>query len=305
MDNFKIENYSEQLGKDLRLFDRLHLLIDTLGTTENLIEILDVLQKILDFDSHQSKMVRIDNPFWFPDTHWVTLAFAKFAMSASLSTTVVTLPQAQKVVELHFEEWPNASFRFTKAPLAAGGYYLEETAQNLRVLYWDVVRRRFYLDAQQFATLVQTEALQIAGVEALATFQKRLTAIAEQLADADYDIVLPGSDAANQGNLVMTQKDLSADILDALFVSAAKQQFILKRIQNEQTGAEIAVGDVIIKLLQQRVDGGHAQWHYDIVDDHQKVTIYTLLQQLPFFYRWYMGNLNIVALKDKREVFVD
>ena len=62
--------------------------------------------------------------------------------------------------------------------------------------------QRLYLDTQQFAKLVQTEAIQLAGVEALTTFQKRLVAIAMQLGDIGYDIDLPGLDAAQQTALV-------------------------------------------------------------------------------------------------------
>ncbi|CAM3134906.1 hypothetical protein [Leuconostoc rapi] len=305
MNDFNIQNYSEQLKKDLTLFERWHALIKALDQTQSMSELLDILQKILDFDSHQSQMVRIANDYWFPSTHWVTVAFAKCAAWASLSQTDMALPNGQKVAELHFSEWPNATFRFMKAPLAAGGYYLEETAQNLRVLYWDIKRKRFYLDTQQFAKLVQTEAIQLAGVHALATFQKRLTAIATQLSEESYDLVLPGLSQLEQMHLKMVQEGLPTSILDSLFVNAAKQQFILKRIRDDATGVEIEVGDIELQLTQHPTNNGHEQWTYDIIDSNKEVTIYTLFQQLPFFYQWYDDHFTIVGLKDKREVFVD
>ena len=305
MDNFKTEIYSKQLKEDLNLFNRWQMLIDSLSTTEDVPELLDILQKILAFDSHQSKMVRLATDAWFPNTHWVTVVFAKFAEQASLSSTAVILPNAQKVAELHFSEWPNASFRFMTAPLAAGGYYLEETAQNLRVLYWDIAHKRFYLDTQQFAKLVQTQAAQLAGLDALATFQKRLTAIASQLRAVAYDTMLPGIDVQKQGDLPMSRKDLSTDILDSLFVLAAKQHFILKRLLDEKKGVVITISEVSLKLIAHRTNDGHEQWTYDIIDDNREVTLYTLFQQLPFFYQWYCDHVTTVGLKDKREVFVD
>lgn len=305
MDKFKTADYSAALKKDLTLFERWQLLVEALSTTTESTELLDILQKILAFDMHQAQMVRIANPFWFPSTHWVTVAFAKLSEAASLSPTTMALPQGQKVAELHFAEWPNAAFRFTKAPLAAGGYYLEETAQDLRVLYWDLNRQRLYLDTQQFAKLVQTEAIQLAGVDALTTFQKRLVAIADQLTETGYDVEVPGLDAEHQSALTMVQKDLPAHVLDSLFVTAAKQQFVLKRMQGDTSGAEISIGDVAMKLTQHRQDDGHSEWTYDIIDSNQVITIFTLLQQLPFFYRWYSDELTFVGLKDKREVFVD
>lgn len=305
MDKFQIADYSAALKKDLTLFDRWQVLVAALNTTTDATELLDILQKILAFDMHQAQMVRIANDFWFPSTHWVTVAFAKLSESASLQPTTMMLPHAQKVAELHFEEWPNATFRFTKAPLAAGGYYLEETAQNLRVLYWDFNRQRLYLDTQQFAKLVQTEAIQLAGVDALTAFQKRLVAVAEQLMAVGFDIEMPGLDAEKQAGLVMVQKDLPAHVLDSLFVTAAKQQFVLKRMQGDTSGAEISLGDIAMKLTQHRQEDGHSQWTYDIIDHNQIITIYTLLQQLPFFYQWYAAQLAFVGLKDKREVFVD
>lgn len=305
MDKFQIADYSAALKKDLTLFDRWQVLVAALNTTTDATELLDILQKILAFDMHQAQMVRIANDFWFPSTHWVTVAFAKLSEAASLQPTTMMLPHGQKVAELHFEEWPNATFRFTKAPLAAGGYYLEETAQNLRVLYWDFNRQRLYLDTQQFAKLVQTEAIQLAGVDALTAFQKRLVAVAEQLMAVGFDIEMPGLDAEKQAGLVMVQKDLPAHVLDSLFVTAAKQQFVLKRMQGDTSGAEISLGDIAIKLTQHRQEDGHSQWTYDIIDHNQIITIYTLLQQLPFFYQWYAAQLAFVGLKDKREVFVD
>lgn len=305
MDKFQIADYSAALKKDLTLFDRWQVLVAALNTTTDATELLDILQKILAFDMHQAQMVRIANDFWFPSTHWVTVAFAKLSEAASLQPTTMMLPHGQKVAELHFEEWPNATFRFTKAPLAAGGYYLEETAQNLRVLYWDFNRQRLYLDTQQFAKLVQTEAIQLAGVDALTAFQKRLVAVAEQLMAVGFDIEMPGLDAEKQAGLVMVQKDLPAHVLDSLFVTAAKQQFVLKRMQGDTSGAEISLGDIAMKLTQHRQEDGHSQWTYDIIDHNQIITIYTLLQQLPFFYQWYAAQLAFVGLKDKREVFVD
>ncbi|MCT8389621.1 hypothetical protein D0501_05990 [Leuconostoc holzapfelii] len=305
MDKFQIADYSAALKKDLTLFDRWQVLVAALNTTTDATELLDILQKILAFDMHQAQMVRIANDFWFPSTHWVTVAFAKLSEAASLQPTTMMLPHGQKVAELHFEEWPNATFRFTKAPLAAGGYYLEETAQNLRVLYWDFNRQRLYLDTQQFAKLVQTEAIQLAGVDALTAFQKRLVAVADQLMAVGFDIEMPGLDAEKQAGLVMVQKDLPAHVLDSLFVTAAKQQFVLKRMQGDTSGAEISLGDIAMKLTQHRQEDGHSQWTYDIIDHNQIITIYTLLQQLPFFYQWYAAQLTFVGLKDKREVFVD
>ncbi len=305
MDKFQIADYSAALKKDLTLFDRWQVLVAALNTTTDATELLDILQKILAFDMHQAQMVRIANDFWFPSTHWVTVAFAKLSEAASLQPTTMMLPHGQKVAELHFEEWPNATFRFTKAPLAAGGYYLEETAQNLRVLYWDFNRQRLYLDTQQFAKLVQTEAIQLAGVDALTAFQKRLVAVADQLMAVGFDIEMPGLDAEKQAGLVMVQKDLPAHVLDSLFVTAAKQQFVLKRMQGDTSGAEISLGDIAMKLTQHRQEDGHSQWTYDIIDHNQIITIYTLLQQLPFFYQWYAAQLAFVGLKDKREVFVD
>jgi len=305
MDKFKTQLYSSQLKADLDLFNQLQILIDALSTTENMPESLTILQKILAFDSHQSKMVRIDNDYWFPSTHWVTIAFAKISDQASLSPSKVVLPNAQKVAELHFSEWPNAAFRFVQAPLAAGGYYLVETAQNLRVLYWDIAHKRFYLDTKQFAQLVQTQAVQLAGLDALDTFQKRLTAIASQFIEIAYDIDLPGIDGQKQVDLEMVRKDLSTNILDSLFVLGAKQQFILKRMTGEKSGAIITIGEVSLKLTTHHINDGHEQWTYDIIDDNRNVTIYTLFQQLPFFYQWYSDHLTVVGLKDKREVFVD
>lgn len=305
MDDFNIQNYSEQLKNDLNLFERWQALIKALDQTQSMAELLDILQKILAFDSHQSQMVRIANDYWFPSTHWVTVAFAKCATWASLSQTDMVLPNGQKVAELHFSEWPNASFRFMKAPLDAGGYYLEETAQNLRVLYWDIDQKRFYLDTQQFAKLVQTEAIQLAGINALASFQKRLTAIAAQLSEESYDLMLPGLSQLEQTNLKMSQEGLSTSLLDSLFVVSVKQQFILKRIKDETIGVEIEIGDIRLQLTQHPTNNGHEQWTYDIIDSNKEVTIYTLFQQLPFFYQWYDEHFKMVGLKDKREVFVD
>lgn len=305
MHDFKTQLYSKQLKSDLKLFNRWQILIDALSVTDNMSELLEILQKILVFDMHEAEMIRLVNDYWFPTTHWVTVAFAKCANVASLSQTEIVLPQAQKVAELHFSEWPNATFRFMKAPLAAGGYYLEETSQNLRVLYWDMNRKRFYLDTQQFSKLVQTQAIQLAGLDALSIFQKRLSAIGAQLFEEEYDVVLPGIDGQKQSNLLMTEKKIPIEILDSLFVVAAKQQFILKRMQDEYNGVEITIGDVSLKLIQCDTNGGYEQWTYDIIDSNKEVTIYTLLQQLPFFYHWYTNHLKVVGLKDKREVFVD
>jgi len=101
------------------------------------------------------------------------------------------------------------------------------------------------------------------------------------------------------------KKDFPAYVLDSLFVTAAKQQFVLKRMQGETSGAEISIGDIALKLTQHRQDDGHSQWTYDIIDHDKVITIFTLLQQLPFFYYWYAEQLTYVGLKDKREVFVD
>jgi len=305
MVDFDTQVYSERLKQDLTLFNRWQILIATLGDVDETADLLEVVEKILAFDIHESTMLRIANDYWFPSTHWVTVAFARLAETASLSNTETVLPRGQKSAELHFDEWPNAAFKFVPAPLASGGFYLEETAQELRVLYWDIVHKRFYLDTQQFAKLVQTEAVQLAGVQALAIFQKRLIAIAEQLASEEFSIDLPGLAAQHQRDLVMIERELPSVVLDSLFVTAAKQQFVLKRAQGQQIGVEIAVGEIAIRLTQIFNDSGHQQWVYAIIDDNQQVTIFTLLQQLPFFYQWYIAHIDQVGLKDKREVFVE
>lgn len=305
MTKYDVQEYSNQLEKDLNLFEQWHTLIENLIDTESLEVILDILKKIVLFDLHQSKMVRIDTPKWFPATHWVTVAFAQIARNASLNDIEIILPQAQRVAEIHFSEWPNASFRFVKAPLDAGGYYLEETAQELRVVYWDIFDNRFYLDTEQFSKLVQTEAIQLGGVAALAVFQQRLTNIAKQLSEIGYDSVLPGMDNTDQDQLFMRQKELLPDVLDSLFVKAAEQQFILKKMKSADNGVEINIGEVAIQLAQSTLSEHQTEWYYKVVDENKDITIYTLFQQLPFFYKWYQTYINVVGLRDKREVFVD
>ncbi|MFT8755840.1 hypothetical protein [Leuconostoc pseudomesenteroides] len=301
-DNFE---YAQQLKKDLMVMQRWQVLVETLSQAETTTDILEVVDKILEFDVHEATILRVASEHWYPSTHWVTLAFAKLAGMSSLSETSVVLPQLQKVAELHFAEFPNASFRFTSAPLVAGGYYLEEISQNLRVLYWDMSRRRFYLDTNQFGQLVQTEALQLAGLPALKSFQQRLTGIADQLREVDYDVDLIGIDAKNSLDLTMRGKDLPVDVLDSLFVAAAKQHFVLKSHQGQKTGATLQIADVTLDIIQNRDEKGHSFWHYDIIDNSQDVTLYSLLQQLPFLAQWYNMWLEQVGLKDHREVFVE
>ncbi|GMA69287.1 hypothetical protein GCM10025879_05330 [Leuconostoc litchii] len=303
--NFDSYSYSQQLKKDLDLFQRWQVLVELLSEADQAEVILDITKKILAFDVHQSEMVRVANEHWYPSTHWITVAFSKLAQMASLSSTAVILPKMQKVVEIHFEEFPNAAFRFTKAPLAAGGYYLEEISQDLRVAYWDLLNKRFYLDTVDFMKLVQTEALQIAGVDALTAFQKRLTAIVVLLEKSGYAIDITGLDAEHNNNLIMQSKDISAEVLDALFVGAAKQNFVLTLLKNKRDGVTLNIGAVSLEITQQYDNQQHAVWQYDIIDSNKCVTIYTLFQQLPFFARWYTKWFNEVGLKDKRAVFVD
>ncbi|MDC2805603.1 hypothetical protein [Leuconostoc suionicum] len=303
--NFDTYSYSQQLKKDLEVFQRWQVLIEALSEANQTAEILDITKKILAFDVHKSEIMRVASEHWYPNTHWIAVTFSNLAKMTSLSHTQVILPKMQKVAELHFEEFPNAAFQFTKAPLAAGGYYLEEISQNLRVVYWDIVNKRFYLDTVHFMKLVQTEAIQIAGVEALTIFQKRLTAISYLLKDNEYDIDIVGLDMTDTQNLMMQQKDLSAEILDSLFVEAAKQNFVLTLLQNDKEGAVLKIGSVSLEIIQHRDQQEHAVWQYDIIDNNKRVTIYTLFQQLPFFAKWYEKWFNEVGLKDKRAVFVD
>ncbi|MGO3363998.1 MAG: hypothetical protein ACTILO_01110, partial [Leuconostoc falkenbergense] len=85
-DNFE---YAQQLKKDLMVMQRWQVLVETLSQAETTADILEVVNKILEFDVHEATILRVASEHWYPSTHWVTLAFAKLSSMASLSETSV------------------------------------------------------------------------------------------------------------------------------------------------------------------------------------------------------------------------
>lgn len=301
---FNTKEYAQQLRKDLKVFSRFSEYITALSQSTNVTESLGMLEGILSFDSHESEMLRMDNRFWYATTHWVSVVFAQLMKSTSTLDINVLMPQGQKTTILHFKEWSNAEFRFVKAPLAAGGFYLEEDTYNLRVAYWDIYQKRFYIDTTELAMLMQSNAAQLAGVKTLLQFQQHLFLIGHQLEQLGYDTDIHYLNVNNAERLEMRQLDLTTEVFDSLFIQAAHSGFILRLLSDDQNeGAYIDFEDGRLSIIHERDQEGHSHWYYDLTHLTPDTTIFTLIQVFPFFGKWYNDWQNQVGINDHREVF--
>ncbi|MHA8111050.1 hypothetical protein ACYATP_06160 [Lactobacillaceae bacterium Melli_B4] len=107
-------------------------------------------------------------------------------------------------------------------------------------------------------------------------------------ADYDYQVdydILAVNDDQFEG---FRNRELPSQIIDQLFISAAKHGFALMAYQT--TGAQLELDGVKVNIFSKPTNG-NANWGLQVVDGDNHVSWFQLLLKYDFLRRWYLDNL--------------
>jgi hypothetical protein len=301
---FNTQVYADNLLANLSELTIYQQDVAAFSTSQSVEELLITVQKVMAFQLKQPHLATLSTQAVWPATHWAMMAFARILDTLGIDYTLHEAPN-QRLATLQFPQWPNAEWQFVAAPLAAGGFYLMELTQNKRLFYWDLAQKRWYLNHDDLLALVQSEAIRRAGVVATRQVQQQFQQVGVALSEVGYQVDTRLLDTQEQGHLSLVTNDLTADVLDRLFILAAQENIVLKRVEHETiSGAELYLADdVTIQIVHTRDASGQADWYYHLIGTED--TLATVVQTQSFFAQWYNEFKEQVAVHYHDEVFVD
>ncbi|MDN6453076.1 MAG: hypothetical protein L0K36_12355, partial [Lactiplantibacillus plantarum] len=117
--------------------------------------------------------------------------------------------------------------------------------------------------------------------------------------DVDFNIL----DVANAAKYELRSANLDRAIVDKLFVSAAKNEHMLRNSQQGH-GAQIELrAGLTVDIFDAAEAGGSQQWVLTVHDPDQAVSWFDVLLHFGFMRDWYLENIDSLEIKADPLVF--
>jgi len=185
-----------------------------------------------------------------------------------------------------------------------GGAYYHEQTTGENLFYIHLERRLLRFNSTAFTNLfINKLLLKGVGVDQINTVLATLINFGHYLQDnfgfnVDFNIL----DVANAAKYELHEADLSGEVVDKLFVTAAKNDYMLQNSPHGH-GAQIQLpGDLLIDIFDAG-SAGTAKWVITVHDDEQRVSWFDVLLHFDFMRDWYLENIESLAIKADPLVF--
>ncbi|HEY4400291.1 MAG TPA: hypothetical protein VGM95_07185 [Lactobacillaceae bacterium] len=294
MTDFKPDDYAQKLAKDIAHLTALQANVAQLAQSQTVAEIVTATQNITAYQPQAAAVAQLSADAVYAPAHWAMVAFARLLVQVTDRFALGELP-GQRLATLQLADWPNTEWQFTAAPLAAGGFYLTEVTHGLRLAYWDLAQKRWYLNHAELLLIVQTQAVRRNGVAATRAVLAIFTQLATLLAENDFQVDSQLIDSAAPGGWPLSGAVTKAQ-LDELFILAAQENVLLKSAPN---GVALHLPDDVTLSLVETA----GKWRYalNVTTD----SLVTVIQTQVFFATWYEKFQKTVGVPYHTAVFVN
>ncbi|MFC6207990.1 hypothetical protein [Levilactobacillus tongjiangensis] len=195
------------------------------------------------------------------------------------------------------------TFNFRVESSENGGVFYRERATGQSLFYLNLERKMFRFNSHALTQLFIIDLHDTVPAETVKTSVKILLDFARYLKeDYGYSVDFNILDAANRQNYAVRSADLPAGVVDRLFVTAAKNDYMLTNGVNGN-GAEIQLDKgVVVDIFNNQLEG-QPEWVMTVHDDEQKISWFDVLLKYPFMRDWYLEDLTDLEIASDPLIF--
>lgn len=286
-------NTNKELKNDIQKLNDYSELVDRFFATNSIVDAIQVTRELI---ATKIETSLITTNFDNSPTLWMTRLFARIFEIKEINK--ITLVDDY----IRFNQLSNFEFSFVSSSTNQSGFYLRETNQVLNIMYFDIVTQRLFFNANALAKMISSAPARHISEDDLSDFVKMMNLLSDAVLEDEFALDLNIIDYENDQILYADKVDIPVEVTDKLFLTATKNGFYVSALDN---GFEINLDkDISLFFVQEIDNGGHAQWHYRVLDKKNEWSFLQILQKFPFIGNWYIQNLNSVEVAYRDEIFI-
>lgn len=265
-------------------------LFRTLTTTDDNVELLDAAKKLYAFVVDSDAVIF---PQKFEASDYYLIFMTRLIELSGLKTKLGLEVEQENNYQKLFHTWTGTSqkFRFKMANNQAE-YVDQATQQTIFHLSLDERKMSFNTDTINNFYFLNQQDDEDSLVDEIKLFTK-FGQILEEVYNFEVDFNM--FDARNNKVYVFDQTSLNTDIIDELFVDAAKNGFTLLNAE-KLLGAYLKLGNHVVFSIFQEIPATD-QWAIQVNDKSEEKSLFDILKQYDFLNDWYVRNIADLKLK--------
>lgn len=298
----RLLNYNEAIKDGLQTGLTFTKLMDQLIRTTDADELVNAATQLADF---QLDSDYVTFPHQYSNADYYLLFMSRMLELHDQGSQVIlqSRDHHEELTQQLTTLGDRGSFNFRVETSENGGVFYRERATGQSLFYLNLERKMFRFNSHALTQLFIIDLHDTVPAETVKTSVRVLLDFARYLKeDYGYSVDFNILDAANRQNYSVRAEDLPAGIVDRLFVTAAKNDYMLTNGVNGN-GAEITLdNNVVVDIFNNQLEG-QAEWVLTVHDDDQKISWFDVLLKYPFMRDWYLENLTDLEIKSDPLVF--
>ena len=295
-------NYNEAIKAGLQTGLHFTELMDQLIKTTDPDKLVEAATQLADF---QLDSDYVTFPHQYSNADYYLLFMSRMLELHDQGNQVMVQSQdhREELVQQLTALGDRGSFNFRVEDSENGGVFYRERVTGQSLFYLNLERKMFRFNSHALTQLFIIDLHDTVPAETVKTSVQVLIDFARYLReDYDYSVDFNILDAANRQNYSVHSANLPAGVVDQLFVTAAKNDYMLTNGVNGN-GARIALDKgVVVDIFNNQLEG-QPEWVLTVHDDAQKVSWFDVLLKYPFMRDWYLENLTDLEITSDPLIF--
>jgi len=298
----RLLNYNEAIKAGLQTGLHFTELMDQLIKTTDPDKLVEAATQLADF---QLDSDYVTFPHQYSNADYYLLFMSRMLELHDQGNQVMVQSQdhREELVQQLTALGDRGSFNFRVEDSENGGVFYRERVTGQSLFYLNLERKMFRFNSHALTQLFIIDLHDTVPAETVKTSVQVLIDFARYLReDYDYSVDFNILDAANRQNYSVHSANLPAGVVDQLFVTAAKNDYMLTNGVNGN-GARIALDKgVVVDIFNNQLEG-QPEWVLTVHDDAQKVSWFDVLLKYPFMRDWYLENLTDLEITSDPLIF--
>lgn len=299
----KLSTFNEGLKKGLANGEKFTALMDQLIDTTDGETLLAAAQQLADF---KLDTAYVTFPHQYQNADYYLIFMSRLlGMHGDEQAVLNSQRHTEALYHVYGALTDDYTFLYQVVNNGNGGAYYREQTTGENLFYIHLERRLLRFNSSAFTNLfINKLLLKGTGVDQINTVLATLIEFGHCLQDdfgfnVDFNIL----DVANAAKYELRSANLDRAIVDKLFVSAAKNEHMLRNSQQGH-GAQIELrAGLTVDIFDAAEAGGSQQWVLTVHDPDQAVSWFDVLLHFGFMRDWYLENIDSLEIKADPLVF--
>lgn len=300
--SLSLVGYNEEIKQGLQNVIIFTQWVDQLLLTQSPTELLQAANTLFTFKL-DTKMVTFPHQYNMSD--WYLLFMTRLLEIHNIDKFSLASAQDHEELGLFLEGADTmVRFQFTIVNDGNGGAFFTEVDSGNRLFYLNLERKQLFFNSRDITNLFIVKLRKQASAAKLMTAVHTLMEFAQFL-EADFGFMVDYNilEITNGYHYEVTAPELSAGVLDKLFVLSAESDYIM---QNATTGigAHMALHEgTKIDIMQTHAATGRDEWHLEVTDDRSVLSWLDILMDYDFIRAWYLRDREQLEIMSNPLIF--